>query len=121
LFTQWKADHPQLLVDQGPCWPFCSRTGSAFASRRGGNTRWRRWFDDDCGAGLDRLSGQPVGELNGFSNEGHSMSFIFRALRSLLPALAIALPLAAMAQATDYPNAPVRSSCPIRPAARSTR
>ena len=40
------------------------------------------------------------------------MSFSSRALRSLLPALAIALPLAAMAQSTDYPNAPVRVIVP---------
>ena len=44
--------------------------------------------------------------------EGHSISFISRALRSLLPAFAIALPLAAIGQATDYPNAPVRVVVP---------
>lgn len=40
------------------------------------------------------------------------MNFISKALRSLLPALAVALPLAAMAQGADYPNAPVRVIVP---------
>ena len=50
------------------------------------------------------------------------MRFISIALRYLLPASAIALPLAAMAQSADYPAAPVHVIVPYpRVEARSTR